>query len=566
MGRVLAWLGAKLRALVGLILPVFQKAKAPRGLGSALRVLLQIIVLGLILVALFWLNPWVAENWLRSEHWLIKKAYLPILALLVFALCWLSYWLWKLLVTEDEGEQFPDIDAAWQEAQAALHKAGLSLTDLPLFLILGQPEDDEATLFQAAHIELVVNQAPPAPPKRADPLPDAPLHLYASRDAIYLTCAGASLMGCLAQSLAGKIKGTGLSGAKVSSSVDDDDFLTRTLTPQARGIIPRERVTEEMAQVLREAEREGRQQGGLNKVDKRELRRLVRRDNPERSPLRSPDVISLQTARLRYLCRLLVRDRQPFCPVNGVLLLVPFAGTDSDQDAAFTGDVLARDLEVTGAVLKVDCPHTAMVCDLETAPGFTEFVQRFRERDLQRRLGQSAPLLPDFRGPDGRPVDLEGAPARMLASLADWVCSSVVPTWVYNKFDLEKKPEDDRAALVRMNSRLFLLADELKQRSQRLGGVLARGLAPRAAKGPLLLGGCYMAGTGTDAAKEQAFVKGVMDLLIDRQSFVYWNARTLAEEAVYAWWLVVGWTILGILILGMLGLALYAFFTGGSPF
>jgi hypothetical protein len=166
--------------------------------------------------------------------------------------------------------------------------------------------------------------------------------------------------------------------------------------------------------------------------------------------------------------------------------------------------------------------------------------------------------LPDFRLADGRPVNVQEASPRVLASLAEWVCGSVVPGWVYNKFELEKKDGEERAALVRQNSRLFLLADELKERSRRLGGILARGLGPRAAEGPLLLGGCYLAGTGSDPASEQAFVKGVMDRLLEGQSCVYWNAQTLAEEAAYAWWLVAGWTVLGLLVLGMLGVAGYA--------
>src|SRR5438105_1685685 len=58
--------------------------------------------------------------------------------------------------------------------------------DLPLFLGLGRPSGPEEALFDAAQLAFVVKQAPAGP---------APLHVYATRDAIYVTCAGASLLG-----------------------------------------------------------------------------------------------------------------------------------------------------------------------------------------------------------------------------------------------------------------------------------------------------------------------------------------------------------------------------------
>src|SRR5262249_25877531 len=61
-------------------------------------------------------------------------------------------------------------------------------------------------------------------------------------------------------------------------------------------------------------------------------------DEPKRRPL--PPLIhdvaevARLTARLRSLCRLVVRDRRPLCPINGVLVLVPYAATAADDDAS----------------------------------------------------------------------------------------------------------------------------------------------------------------------------------------------------------------------------------------
>jgi hypothetical protein len=544
MPHLLGWFKGKGKALQKPIGPAIRKAKDSGWVGT----LLHLLAVAAALAVLAYLNQFPAVYLKIPRYRLLSRSWLPILFLLVYSLGWLSYWLWKLLVAEDDGRRFPDIDEAWRQAKDALRQAGLSLTDLPLFLVLGQPEDDEKALFQASGLPWEVKQAPANA--------DAPVHVYASRESAFVTCAGASVLGRHALELAGKLLDKG-GAAPGQPGGEEDEIVTRTLSPGANGVLVPQGPFADMARVLQQADREGRP---LSKAEKRELRCLYRQNQPRRPLLRDPDVLNLQAARLAYLCRLLVRDRQPFCAANGVLLLLPFAGTDSDQDAVSTGDALQRDLAATREGLKVECPHVALVCDMETAPGFGEFIQRFSPRERLQRLGQSCPLVPDLAGNGRGPSAQEGA-ADVLGSLAQWVCHSVMPRWVYHKFQLERPDTADRGELVRGNARLFLLADELQGRSRRLATVLARGLAGRASPTtPLLFGGCYLAGTGSDAEREQAFVRGVLDRLMDGQSCVYWSEQTLAEEAQYLRWLTLGWTILGLFVLVCLALAGYALF------
>jgi hypothetical protein len=544
MGRLLGWLWSKLTGVLGLFLPVLRKARSD-GMAGWLRAVLHVLVVLLLLAGLFALNQLPAILVLIPRRRLLAHSWLPILFLLLYALCWLSYWLWKLLVSEDDGPRFADIDDAWDEARAALRRTGLHISDLPLFLLLGQPEDDEAALFQASQLSFTVKQAPPRP--------DAPLHVYATREAIYLTCAGASLMGRHARFLAGKLLDP-VTAVTAPPAGSEDDVLTKTMSPRISGATqPVQGAAAEIVKVLHQAELEGRP---LSKAEQRELRCINRQNQPQHSPLKDAETIAYEAARLRYLCRLLVRDRWPYCAVNGVLLLIPFAGCDSDQDAVYTAESVQRDLAVTAAALHVDCPHYALVCDLETADGFGEFVQRFTPRERLRRLGQSCSLMPDLQtgGAD------KDAAARMLDSLAQWICQSVMPAWIYRKFQIEKADTPDRAALVRANGRLFLLADDLRERGKRLGTILARGLAGKAAAGPLLFGGCYLAGTGSDPQQEQAFVRGLMDRLTEGQSCVYWTRQTLAEEASYVRWAGIGWTVLALGVLVLLALGGYFWF------
>lgn len=553
MLRVLAWLGQKARAFLGLFLPMYQKARGPGGMPHWLGIVLHVLIVAAILASLFWINSKWFHLDISAAPWL-RESWLPVLGLLIYALIWLSYWLWKLLVSDEEGPYFADIEAAWTEAKAALREAGIGLADQPLFLFLGQPEDDEKALFQAAQVTLEVGQAPAGS--------DAPLHIYATREAMYLTCAGASLLGCHARFLAGKLKlGDKEMPGREEGAVEEDASITATISPGARGgRIPNKgglaHVAQEMAEMLQRAGREGRQVTELTKSEKRRLRAIYRKGNPKRYPLKNPDLIAYQAARLQYLCQLLVRDRRPFCAVNGVLVLIPYAACDSDQDATYTAEALQRDLAVTTTHLKVDCPHLALVCDMETADGFEEFLQNFKTSERLQRLGQRCPLNPDLRD-EGTEAPAKDALPRMLDSMAKWLCQSFMPTWVYRHFQIEKADGKDRAEQVRQNGQLFLLGEELQERGPRLGTILSRGLAQKAATGPLLFGGCYLGATGSDREREQAFIRGLLDRLDGGQSCVYWTQTTLEEEASYAFWTNVGWTLIAILIGGVVLFAIF---------
>jgi hypothetical protein len=113
--------------------------------------------------------------------------------------------------------------------------------------------------------------------------------------------------------------------------------------------------------------------------------------------------------------------------------------------------------------------------------------------------------------------------------------------------------------VVQTNGRLFLLADELHERARRLSTVLTRGLTGKSLAGPLMFGGCYLAGTGSDSEHEKGFVRGVLDRLLEGQSCVYWTRRTLEEERAYARWVSIGWTtlVLAILVLLAVGVSFW---------
>src|SRR5262249_15052220 len=144
------------------------------------------------------------------------------------------------------------------------------------------------------------------------------------------------------------------------------------------------------------------------------------------------------------------------------------------------------------------------------------------------------------------------AEGEALSGLVDkgaaWVCNSLIPTYMYRFFRLEATPgREDVANAVRGNVRLYQLMVAMRERRQRLGRVLTRPFGGgEQQNGPPLFGGCYVAGTGRDGAREQAFIAGVFRRLIENQNYVSWTPQALEEDAAYERYARTGYTSIAI--------------------
>lgn len=496
-------------------------------MGPGLRAFLHVLIVFGVLFGLYWVNYYFKlDTLLRAPSFApgLRYFWLPILFLLLYTMTWLGWWLWKLLGPEDLSSSFPDIDEAWEQGIKVLHDNQMELIDAPLFLILGKPAGGEESLFGAAQLTLSIKAAP----SRVD----APLHFYANRDGIYLTCPGASLIGKQAELLAdggGDDDGGGAPSGDGESVEDDAAF--KTVRPGGK--------LKDVQAVLRRAREQGRE---LTEEEKGEIRVLMAEEEAEktkRTPatlLKNTAEVDRCTARFKHLCRLIMRDRRPYCPVNGILLLIPFSASDRDEDASQTGSIIQQELAALRTHLQVRCPVLTTVCDLEKAPGFREFVERFPADQRQRRLGQRFPLVPD--------VD-DDRVTQMFEGGVAWMAQAMFPNWIYKLFRIEQSERDDVNALVEGNGRLYQLMCELNERHKRLSRLLSRALVGDNS-GPPLCSGCYMAATGKDARKEQAFVAGVFRRLPENQDFVTWTDEALKEDADAHKWATYGYIALGV--------------------
>jgi hypothetical protein len=284
--------------------------------------------------------------------------------------------------------------------------------------------------------------------------------------------------------------------------------------------------------ILARAKKEGRELSDLTEEEQREIRQLMGQEQSEhaaqvrskRPPLmRETGLVSLCDARLAHLCRLIIRDRKPYCPINGILLLVPWAATDTDDDTGQTAEVFRHDLAAVRAHLKVMCPVVALVCDLENVIGFREFLEHVEKKDRQRRVGQRFPLAPELTG--------EG-PLKMIDSGLQWICAAMFPNWVAGYFELESPGGRDVRTVTQVNTRLYQVMFQLLERQRRLSRLLTRGLVFTEGE-PLMFGGCYLGATGPGGANDQAFVPGVFQRLIDEQNNVSWTDQALIDDQNY---------------------------------
>lgn len=539
--------------------PVSKTRRFFKFMGKLLLWTLLIVLVVGTFVVLAWLNYRLdLESRLVGPWAWARRIWLPLLFGIFCVLCILGMGLWKLLGPERETSEFADIDEAWNDALKALDQAGIDLSRTPLFLVLGRPSGNIDTLFGATRLPFLVRQVP----RRGQ----SPLHVYARKDAVYVTCPDTCLLGRQAAMLAGEDQQEKagdvptIDRTLIGSLLEQTALHAESESPPSNGHGQRRAqpvgIAESENLLADEAEPDtenllspSSSGGGVVLAEAPALAAPPRR---LRRPLlkRATEVEQVRT-RFRYLCRVLRRTRRPFCPVNGILLLLPLASTSNDEDAADTGTVCRMDLTIARTVLATDCPIFSMVCDCEALPGYREFLEQVPEAHRQRLLGQAFPLVPN--------VEPNEVP-RMLTSGVQWLCQSLM-VLVYRFFQIEHDNESARQ-VGRANTRLYRLYGVLQERQERLCRILTQAVVPEQGRS-LFFGGCYLAATGNGPG-QQAFAAGVLRLLVENQNYVTWTPEALAEEYAYQRWTRIGYTSMAVFTVALAVLAFWRLRSGGG--
>jgi hypothetical protein len=230
---------------------------------------------------------------------------------------------------------------------------------------------------------------------------------------------------------------------------------------------------------------------------------------------RSEEVESLDE-RLRHLCGLIVRDRRPLCPANGVLALLPYAATDDDSQARQVAAALHQDVAAARSALGISYPVFALLCDMEEARCFNRLIRAYAPDPRYRLLGRSFPLVPDMDIPER---------VRLIETGMEWICQSLISPMVYRLLQLDAASGAEDGKVLQSNAELVQFLSETHERWRRLGRILGRVLSLDP-QGDLMLGGSYVAATG-ETEGEQGFVAGVLRTMLENQNFVAWTSESL---------------------------------------
>ncbi len=487
MLRILA---KPLEFLVALYYLAFPMAKGGRaGSDTAGAWVARVLLLGATLAGLTALNQ---SKYLNLFNWIsgsIRFYWLPAMTLCLYAMLWLGWWLYRLLNLQVpvETAEFPDIDRAWKQACEALDRQNIRLDSTPLFLVLGGATSGEESLFQAAALKASVKQTP----READ----EPLHVRANADGIWLTCHGTSVLGQQLLEEGGSSGGPGEASLETLSGESPDAFKT-----MGAGAGETLRI-EDLIGSIRKS------QAQLSSQSSSRTRRAT--VDFER-----------YSSRLRHLCRLIARDRGGLCPLNGVLVILPITLADPGNPIADICAAAKKDLTEAFEALRMRCPVLFLISDLDRLDGFPDLIERLPSNQRSSRMGQRFPLVPD--------LDLEDVPDRIRDSVA-WIGTTLFPTMVNSLFQVESPGGEDISDVTRANSGLFRFLVAMRDRRERVAQMVKESI-PELTGEPILYRGCYLAGTGSDSATEQAFAPGVLMLLIKQQDSVTWTEDALRQD------------------------------------
>jgi hypothetical protein len=216
-----------------------------------------------------------------------------------------------------------------------------------------------------------------------------------------------------------------------------------------------------------------------------------------------------QLARLEYVCQLVKQARFPLCPLNGVLVLVPFDFLEASQRETQQLQKTARsDLGCLQRELALRCPVTTLVVGMHQERGFRELVRRVgRERAVAQRFG--------------RRFDVRIVPTAEAITNLCALAAGTFEDWIHTLFreaEALARPGNLRlyGLLCKMRSTLSSVLSEV------LVGTFAHDPQSKELPEPVPFSGCYFAATG-ESDDQQAFVRGVFEKLSEEQEEVEWT-------------------------------------------
>ena len=564
LGKILGHAVAPIRSLISLFGRIVPPLKKLGHLSVPARFALLMFMFLLITAIAFYVKKrFFSDNYFLGDN-LSKPLVIAVIIILMIVIPILVYFLVRKLL-EGNISRFPDIDSAWKAGVNALKEQGINIANTPLFLVLGSPDSNfSSNLIRTAQIDLNVNEVPSGP---------AALHWYANQDAIYLFCTQTCCLSKLS-TMSGMIEsgmaaappppgggggagafnpggtimadGGGMAGGAPPAppagggqppggqTIVGGPALGGTqIAPGAPAVGggPSETLVGGPAAPAPPMPASGGPPapppGGAGmatlqidrNADLNEFAQSIDQAVAGAKPALSAKEVNLFNARLEHVCRLLRKARQPVCPMNGILTLIPFGMIDCVADQVQTA--AQRDLAILRSQLKLRCPLTVLVTEMEREAGFRELVRRVGpERAKNNRFGKSFNVW-------NAPTDeqLEAVGRHSCIAFEDWIYM------LYKEREALRKPG---------NKKLFGLLCKIRGTfTQSLANVLADGFGYKPDRDPelnnrqFMFSGCYFAATGV-TEDLQAFVRSVVhNKMSESEGELSWMEDAMVEEERY---------------------------------
>ncbi len=520
------WVVSAPRRVLGLSMPM-------RGALLVLFVLLICTIISIIIEVLPHDGVEVS-SWFGN--WPGKVMVILIFVIPVAVYFWLKMWM------EGDVSRYPALDDAWADGVKALESKGIDITTTPLFLVIGSSSEKAArSLFQASSLDLDVAQVPQG---------KSPFQWFSDGESIFIVCHDcsclsvvnrqASALGPTTPTSQPDLRGTAASGQDgIRGTMVAGGGTVRSSAAFASA----EEDEPADANMLRGTLVAGAPSGGGGPAAPAGPAGgsgglLPRREADE------------QSERIGYLCHLIRQVRQPVCPLNGILTVLPFDVIQNVMAAREMPTAVKRDLDAIRDETRLRCPVTVLVVGMENETGFSELV---------RRVGASRAKANRF----GKGYDVWNAPTgENMDALSAHACGAF-EDWVYNLF--REKDGLNKPGNAKLYSLLCKIRSNLRSR---LRGILLNGFSfdpndKSASPDKVLFGGCYFAATG-DSEDRQAFVKSVFEKMLEMEEELDWTDEAWDEDDRYHGMAKVGMAYSGLMVLALAGMLIYRFVIASS--
>jgi len=486
----------------------------------------------------------------------VRRFWLGIVVFLFYILGKAVVYVLGLLRIEDRPE-FEDIERCWRAGMEALERERMDFQWIPVFLVNGLTAQQEKAMFKAADLSWRVI---------APPLEDsaAVLRFYANEEQVFISCNGIGAMNRqvsrpvdLTPAQTTSISGSGPgaapnpAGTLMSPGVGGGVPVAPASTPIGTQVGPAGgapagggtmiappggiQAPPAAAQAADAGSGGAGGQGILgtirsmgNFVAERTMMpgamgRVAAGLGSGGSEKKSvginpidPEEIEFAAKRLEYVCDLLLQERHPYCPINGMVQASPLAWSEHDRAASELSPIAVHDLRKVHDRLGLQFPVAFLFTGLDQVAGLPGFIRRCGELDPRFGASRAGSRFP--------------AGAELSEDNCNWVIDrglSWFRGWVYAVFARDLKQAD--------NKRLYHLLCNLQQRRDRLSTQLRLSLSGVSRNPNLRLSGCYFAATG-EASNYQGFVKGLLLRLVSTQGEVAWHPEHIANDKSSRFW------------------------------